>query len=259
MFKSNSSQNGSVSTKKSTKQSQFELARRMVLWFCRDLAPFSLTESVGFTDFWKSQNMKETLPSLSNLSITALNDVYGMMKGLLAKKLSATSIHGTLTFDGYTDKYQRNSYMTYTYHTLTPDWKMQNVVLKTELFPDKKTGVNIADSIRETLDEFGIQNRLIKAITDGGRNMISACIALKLPRIGCVAHSIHTLIMKDLMENEAVADIVELFNKLRKTQTTLAYCFRDVVDQAEKEENKKLLELIVKISELGIYYYFFYI
>lgn len=111
----------------------------------------------------------------STRRLRAWHDVYGMMKALLIKRLSTTSKHGTLTFDGYTDKYQRNSYMTYTYHTLTPDWEMESFVLKTELFPEKKTGVNIAASIEETLTEFGLLDRLIKALTDGGRNMISAC------------------------------------------------------------------------------------
>lgn len=61
--------------------SQFMFARRLSIWFCRDLLPYNTVNSEGFEDFWQSMRAticKElpSLPSRTTISVNALDDVY---------------------------------------------------------------------------------------------------------------------------------------------------------------------------------------
>ena len=41
------------------------------------------------------------------------------------------------------------TYMTVTAHYIDPNWKLQNFVLETLSFPERHTGVNIAQKLKE--------------------------------------------------------------------------------------------------------------
>lgn len=62
------------------KDEKFILSRRLVIWFCRDLLPFSTVENDGFSHFWKSLNQSTKLPTRTNVSINALDDMYNVLK-----------------------------------------------------------------------------------------------------------------------------------------------------------------------------------
>lgn len=63
-----------------SKDERFILARRLSLWFARDLLPFSTVEYKGFIDFWNSLHVGIPLPSRHTISISALDDMFTCMK-----------------------------------------------------------------------------------------------------------------------------------------------------------------------------------
>lgn len=67
------------------------LARRLSLWYSRDLMPFSMVEYKGFTDFWKSLNIGIPLPSRQSISIGALDDMFVCMKKELISIISTNA------------------------------------------------------------------------------------------------------------------------------------------------------------------------
>lgn len=69
---------------------QYILARRLLLWYARDLLPFSTVENQGFNDFWRSLKNHMSLPSRSTISIAALDDMYNCMKKELLSTLSTS-------------------------------------------------------------------------------------------------------------------------------------------------------------------------
>lgn len=84
-----------LSTSKSTmpansKDERFMLARRLSLWYSRDLLPFSMVEYKGFNDFWKALNVGISLPSRHTISIGALDDMYTCMKKELKAIISSS-------------------------------------------------------------------------------------------------------------------------------------------------------------------------
>lgn len=71
--------NSTIQENNNRNDEKFILARRIILWLSRDLLPFSLVESQGFKDFWKSLNTGLPLPTRQNISIGALDDMYESM------------------------------------------------------------------------------------------------------------------------------------------------------------------------------------
>lgn len=67
---------------------RFILARRLSLWYSRDLLPFSTVANKGFSDFWRSLHINTPLPTRQTISIAALDDRYECMKKELLSILS---------------------------------------------------------------------------------------------------------------------------------------------------------------------------
>lgn len=72
---------------------RYILARRISLWFAKDLLPFSLVQCKGFSDFWNSLHPHASLPALPSpqtISISALDDMYECMHAELIRVLNQT-------------------------------------------------------------------------------------------------------------------------------------------------------------------------
>lgn len=146
-----------VKKKVEPKNEQQISARRIVIWFCRDLLPYSAVPGVGFEDFWKSLNIKAKLPDESTLRRGALDDMYVCLKRQLIDKLKTISRHGTIGMDSWTDKFKHITYNTVSLHYIE-NHKRWNMVLKTGSFPPPHTAQNFKEYLNELLIEYGIQN-----------------------------------------------------------------------------------------------------
>lgn len=74
----------------------------------------------------------------------------------------------SITFDIWSDKYRRRSYITFTLHYIDSIFNMVNLTLATRYFPKRHTGQNIMDEIDKILEEFGLANKKIYMVTDAG-------------------------------------------------------------------------------------------
>lgn len=79
------------SSSATNKDEKFILARRLLIWFCRDLLPFCTVENDGFAHFWKSLNIDIKLPTRQNVSINALDDMHNVIKEHLIANLKNSS------------------------------------------------------------------------------------------------------------------------------------------------------------------------
>lgn len=79
------------STSATNKDEKFILARRLIVWFCRDLLPFCTVDNDGFANFWKSLNIPIPLPTRQNVSINALDDMHNVIKDHLITDLKNSS------------------------------------------------------------------------------------------------------------------------------------------------------------------------
>lgn len=76
-----------VPASKKPSDERFVLARRLILWFARDLVPLSMVDYKGFNDFWNSLHLSIPLPSRPTIAIAALDDMYDIMKKELISNL----------------------------------------------------------------------------------------------------------------------------------------------------------------------------
>ena len=80
--------------------SQREFNRDVLLWFTRDLMPYSAVAKKGFTDFFSKYMPTYKLPDVSTLSKTALHDMYSA--GLVTVKQFLADIRAVcVMFDAH--------------------------------------------------------------------------------------------------------------------------------------------------------------
>ena len=70
-------------------------------------------------------------------------------KQKLKKHLESEASSIALTMDIWTSGLLRYMYMTVTAHYKDLNWKLQNFILEKPSFPERHTGVNIAEKLKE--------------------------------------------------------------------------------------------------------------
>lgn len=84
---------------------------------------------------------------------------------------------------------------------------METILLETAPFNLSKTGENLLENLKRVATDFGIVDRKIILLNDGGRNN-GRCARLSTSiqyinvalRITCVGHNIHNLLYTDVLQ-----------------------------------------------------------
>lgn len=82
-----SKKNIPIPENKNRNDERYILGRRLSLWLCKDLLPFSIVEYKGFQDFWSSLHVNISLPTRQTITIAALDDMYLCVKNELINTL----------------------------------------------------------------------------------------------------------------------------------------------------------------------------
>ncbi|KAJ6639296.1 putative AC transposase, partial [Pseudolycoriella hygida] len=262
---------GGTATKK-----KFALIRDLVLLCCKDLFPFNLVSGEGLTDFVMKYNIivsPEDMPCRVSIA-RSLNEIYEDCKSYVKERIKTDCPdHASLTFDLWSDKHRRRSYITFTLHFIDNRFRMINLTLATIHFPERHTGINIHAEIEKILFEFGLDKKKLYMVTDAGSNCRLACKLGNFENLLCVGHGLHNLITKDGFKKTPtifnlvtkVKNIVKalryrtsLFEKLSKDQEALAkemtrlseellvFVEEEEVDESSSSESSKTLKLDVK-------------
>ncbi|KAJ6635062.1 putative AC transposase, partial [Pseudolycoriella hygida] len=222
----------------------------------RDLFPFNLISGEGLTDFVMKYNIivsPEDMPCRVSIA-RSLNEIYEDCKSYVKERIKTDCPdHASLTFDLWSDKHRRRSYITFTLHFIDNRFRMINLTLATIHFPERHTGINIHAEIEKILFEFGLDKKKLYMVTDAGSNCRLACKLGNFENLLCVGHGLHNLITKDGFKKTPtifnlvtkVKNIVKalryrtsLFEKLSKDQEALA-----------KEMTRLSEELLVFVEE----------
>ncbi|KAJ6636119.1 putative AC transposase, partial [Pseudolycoriella hygida] len=252
------------------------LIRDLVLLCCKDLFPFNLVSGEGLTDFVMKYNIivsPEDMPCRVSIA-RSLNEIYEDCKSYVKERIKTDCPdHASLTFDLWSDKHRRRSYITFTLHFIDNRFRMINLTLATIHFPERHTGINIHAEIEKILFEFGLDKKKLYMVTDAGSNCRLACKLGNFENLLCVGHGLHNLITKDGFKKTPtifnlvtkVKNIVKalryrtsLFEKLSKDQEALAkemtrlseellvFVEEEEVDESSSSESSKTLKLDVK-------------
>lgn len=123
--------------------------------------------------------------------------------------------------------------------------KVVKITLTTQVMDEKKTGENIKNVILDLKQRFGLQNKMLYAVTDAGANVKLACRLAGLPNHLCIGHGLHNLIINGALKQCARVD--ELVKKARMAISALRYRAHEL--QAEVESAHR--ELLVTIDNAG--------
>ncbi|XP_046562724.1 zinc finger BED domain-containing protein 4-like [Haliotis rubra] len=162
---------------------------------------------------------KYTLPSRATLSRKVIPDLYEKVKEVKAGLKASHSV--ALTTDGWTSR-ATQSYITITAHFIDEEWELKNKVLQTRQMFDSHTGVNIADVLKQAIDDWELKrpHGQQPITSDSAANVCLAVdIAEMTPHIRCFAHIINLAAQQALHINEVqcllgrVRRIVTFFHK----------------------------------------------
>lgn len=113
----------------------------------------------------------DDLPHRTSIA-RALTTVYDDCRVYLINYIKVESPHTVaVTFDGWSDKYRRRSYMTLTLHFVTKQFVLVNFTLSTGHFPERHKGENVLSHVETILDCFGLIQKNIYMVTDAGTNL----------------------------------------------------------------------------------------
>ncbi|CAJ0846413.1 5523_t:CDS:2 [Entrophospora sp. SA101] len=123
----------------------------------------------------------------------------------------------TITTDLWTAR-SKVGYIGVTCHWLTPDFELVDVLLAIEKMPYPHSNQTILEYLKNNINEFGLEGKLICGITDNGSNMKKAFeLWEEVERIPCTAHVLQLTINKAL---GSIKPYVKRFKKLVKFFTS---------------------------------------
>lgn len=233
----------------STTKNKFAHARRLAEMCCIDLQPFSTCQRLGFQKYVKHLDPNITFPSATTVATGALNDVYDVYLSSIKKLTSSCPNNINIVLDMWTDKYKKISYINIKIH-YSVNFDLKCISLKTEHFPHPHTGRAVADKVIETIEFFGLQNKKIKAVTDGGSNIVSAMKIKNIERLNCIAHSLHRFITYDILCNDAFEDLNNIILKIKQIYRTLTYRREDILEIQQLKENEKIFEILQNLQNI---------
>ena len=230
----------------------------------QDLRPIRLVECEGFRNLLSYLEPGYTLPSRKQFSM-GINHKFEACKDKLKKRLEAEACSMALTKDILTSM-TTEAYMTVTAHYIDPNVKLQNFVLETLPFPERHTGVNIAEKLKGVGERWGIIHKVMIVSHDQGSNMEAALEILteecNWQSLACSAHQLQLCILAGLKVNAidkltaAVKKIVSHFRHsvvateaLKKKQQQMNITAKKLINSCPTRWNStyEMLERVLKL------------
>ena len=121
-----------------------EITDKISSMIAMDMKPIQMVEGEGFRSLMSYLEPGYTIPSRKHFTST-IQHKHILRKEKLKMKMKEEALSIALTTDIWTSI----AYMTVTVHYLDPNWVMQAFVIETFAFPERHTGVNIAEKLKE--------------------------------------------------------------------------------------------------------------
>lgn len=138
------------------------------------------------------------------------------------------------------------SFSAITGHFIDHNFKMRSILLSCDLMCESHTAVNLAEKLRETECNWGVEYKIILAVSDNANNIKSAITnELGWKFFGCFAHTLN-LTVQDALSLETdviqkVKTIVSHFKRSTKANTKL----QDFQKQYGVDQPRKLIQDVV--------------
>lgn len=230
----------------SSGNSKFATARRIAEMCCIDLQPFHIVKREGFRKYITHIDPTVTFPTAKTVATTALNDVYDVYFEAIKDILLKCPNNINLVLDMWTDRFKKISYINIKIH-FAEEFSLKCVSLKTEHFPHPHTGKAVGEKVLQTLQFFKLENKKIRAVSDGGSNIVSAMKIQNIERFGCLAHTLHRFLTYDILTNPLFSSLNQIILKLKNIFRAVTYRGEEIEKIQTLKENQNLYEIIRNI------------
>ncbi|XP_047144447.1 zinc finger BED domain-containing protein 4-like [Hydra vulgaris] len=171
---------------------------------CTDNQPVSIVENPGFKRLLQFLEPRYTIPSRKYFSTIEIPNIYQKVLSkirFLAEKADYVSI----TTDMWSST-ANVDYMSLTAHFLTEDMKQIHICLDVVTFPyESHTADNLVKFINESLERWGLLEKLNVVVRDNARNFVSAMEVGKFSSIPCLAHTLQLVVKDGCLDNEHIS------------------------------------------------------
>ena len=104
--------------------------------------------------------------------------------------------HLSVTTDAWTGCHN-HSYISVTIHFIDGLWNLKHYCLQIQKITESHTAVNLANDLRNSLEQWESLDRVVMITTDNAANISNAVVKeSKLPHFGCVGHVLQLSIGK---------------------------------------------------------------
>lgn len=201
---------------------------------CTDMQPYSIVEDSGFREVIKAAEPRYILPSRKTFSTQIIPQLYSKTMELVKSDVN-DAVSLAITTDGWTSR-SNNSYLSYTAHFLTEDFKPRNYCLGVENCDDSHSAVNLATSLSQCISTWTTEaqkERKMKlfVVSDNAANIqaaVSKVSQLTLCKpLSCFAHTLQ------LVVNGAVNNCPDLQTTVSKAKS-ITTSFKHSVQSTQK-------------------------
>jgi len=177
--------------------------------------PMSLVEDEDFIELMGYLRAGYKPPRRQKLTKVMLPAAKARLVVAMKRKMRSIA-HFSLTLDAWTSAANR-SYIAVTVHGVTSEWVLESFVLEIVPVKASETAAFLAEVVREVLQEWGLGNERIVAVTSDGASNMKAAVTkcLKIEWIYCVAHLVNRSIRLAL-ESDAVKPILKSAKAITK-------------------------------------------
>uniref|UniRef100_A0AC34RME9 HAT C-terminal dimerisation domain-containing protein n=1 Tax=Panagrolaimus sp. JU765 TaxID=591449 RepID=A0AC34RME9_9BILA len=243
-----------------------ELDNTIVDFIAEDLQPFNIIDSPRFRKMISRLNDKYILKSRKYYSNTVLPARYKEIEGMIKKKL-ATAKYISLTVDEWSSEDLRHCLLSVTARIIGPDFKPYSCTIGAVPLKGKHTGSNMADHLKQFLDDFGIdQKKLTRIVRDGASSMIRTFDLLNIESllvlpIHCkdavlfqvVVDGLKVLVDKETPKSQKnVIERVKQFVRKVKTSTVVKQRFEELQDQFDVPQHELQTNMEVVVDGLKV-------
>lgn len=181
-----------------------------------DNEPLALVDRVGFNRLMQKAVPRYKIPSRTFMTDNIIPDIYDRItKKICDNILKASAI--SVTSDIWTCDHNEESFISFTAHWLTPEFKLEHAVLAMKPFPGSHTGENIAQEFNIIVARWNIPlNKIHLFVHDSGANIVKGVRVAEFDSARCFIHSIQRAVVESL---KSQAELVDMLAAARRIVT----------------------------------------
>lgn len=192
-----------------------QIDRQILKLVVKNYHPFSLVEQPELKELFDLIIPGYKLPTRKTVSNSLLPKAYQeCYEKVMIGINSAWAI--CLTTDSWTS-INNVSFIAITAHYLDSNGDLKSYLLDCFPFNERHTATNLCSNLKQKIEEWKIQNKVIAIVSDNAANIVAAIRGGGWRHIGCFAHSINLVVQASLSSLNSVLSkvkaIVEFFKR----------------------------------------------